>query len=155
MVKIIKIVSLVALLICGMNCIANSIKLTVNNTNSHAANSSAPVYVYPDFDESVFANILNNGACKYPTHSCIAPASNVINFIINEYNGGTTTIICLSKHAPTGSFDHCAPSACEVAVNFGSGPKAKPLNSNCAGYTFPSTSTANSPTDNNVIQVNQ
>lgn len=133
---------------------ATSVSLIVNNTTS-AHYASVPAYVYPDFDQGVYASTLQGPTCNSGSdyQTCTVNSGANVNFTVNKYNDNQATIICLSKKSPSGSFDTCAPGDCEAKINFSAtGPVATPLNSNCAGYTFPGHSVSETET-NNIIKV--
>lgn len=135
--KTTKTIILIATLVLSCQSYAQSILATVNNTAQ--TQNTATVYAYPDFSEGYYATIIEASTCD--THSvyqtCTIAANSKLNLRINQYNAQGSTIVCLSKTAPSGSFHDCAPEACEEQVHFTpTGPVATPLNGNCADFTL-------------------
>jgi len=136
-IKMYKTVILMTALVLSSHAYAQSILATINN--AAATQNTATVYVYPDFSQGYYATTIEASTCD--THSqyqtCTVDGNSKLNFRLNRYNGNGSTIICLSKMAPSGSFHDCAPEACEEKVNFtATGPVATPLNDNCKSFTL-------------------
>lgn len=151
MAKIITVLTLILTALCS-SVMASSTSLEIDNSKT-----AQSVYIYPDFNESVYANILTGPTCDTSSlySQCAISSKSKQTFTVHQYNGSSATIVCLSKTMPGGKFNDCAPTDCEAQVNFVAGqPVATKMNGNCKGYTFPNIDAADKQSTENIISVN-
>ncbi len=120
-------------LLFSLACSATPINVPLQNQEA----ASSTLYVYPSLAQSAHVNdYFKAQGCSNPSapyYSCAIPAQALTSLAVNDLPHFNTRIFCVSKNAPSGDFQDCAPDACQFSVN---GTQIHQDGGNCAGISL-------------------